>query len=166
MEREWKSDTNGVWVGHCEIGLDTLKDKIHSRTNAVMEILLQGASLNVNLRKTFTENAKNDKTAVDIQADLEETGVWKGTLEITRFLGKIEKNHLLIHFNAGAAEPIRWTPEAVITKELSSSDEEQLRIMEAACFLQSLALVPAEELDYILSGLPEELWSQLPLDDH
>ena len=143
----------------CSVETDQVIDRTRTRVQLNVTLTGEGEHISGEIReKTITGNS-TDLTAIQINLEKDAQDEYRGSLEITHELGKIEKEHYRLQIAVRKCGPISWPAEMI--SPINEETKAMLKERMSGAFLRALAPVPEDDLQYILSDLPEGWWNEM-----
>ena len=152
VRREWSFAPDAPERLECHIEKDRVRERVRMRTQT--DILLESEQENVtgSITESVISGSEKSSSAVSLSMCQEGPEEYKGTLEFTHELDKIETEHLRFVFSVSSCDPLPVSRREIITAE--GDAEKTLTDRMSAELLRMLIHLPQEDLDYLLKDLP------------
>ena len=157
IERELVIDSEFNEQYSCSIETDKVASRVRERTTLLIHLSTAGNHIEGEISEKTVSGGTVKTIALTGMAE-QNQNEYAGSIEIKCELDKIEKEHLLIHFVAGAHDPLEWQQG----RSVPMKDEDINRLSEkmASLFVNAMVNIPEGDLMYFLADLPEGWWSQ------
>lgn len=158
MTREMIIGEDGAESMAASVETDHLEDRVRTRTVCKIQLDSRDDQITGIITERTVIGGSADLKTIQITMDGSGADEYKGTLEITQEMNKIEKNHFLIQFTLSPGEEIIWN--AMETLPMKPEDLPILAQKITRSFLRSLLPLPEEDLQFFLADLPDGWWDQ------
>ena len=158
LTREYSQKPEGTEEYRCTVDTDEVRNRIRNRVR--FEISLDASAGNISGLAEIkqTSSGLNDIRTFTIDIKDGEDEDYHGSLEFAHELNKIEREHFRTDFTWSACEAPVWeNSEKYVSAE---QDMQNIRRKAAGVFLRAIAVIPEEDLQYILADLPDNWWKQ------
>ena len=161
IERSWTETEDGNEQLTWKVETDCVKDRVRTQTKLETEVhTVNSQSAEIRIKEIRTEKGQstiNEITGTILTDNGKPSG---GTLEILSKSGKIVTNNILISFDVLPMEQSKMNIHSMDQYSNGESMENIYKLL-AARLVSMLITLPEEDLDFLMDGIPEEIWHSL-----
>ncbi len=141
------------------IETDQVENRVRTRIVLSFDLKSTGDTIEGELTEKTTAGNQKSSAVITISLRKNAQDEYAGSLEIISKLDKIEKDHYRFQLTAGKTDPPEWNN--IPARLMTETDRERIAENAARAFLNALADVPEEDLQFFLADLPEGVWAGL-----